>query len=81
MAFNTWLNTLVEEKGYDLEGTLFEKEGPSGLNIIPLGVVIDAIKKAPRHEQQAIKTMIVKLDFVNHDLLKYFGHLAGALAQ
>jgi hypothetical protein len=80
MTFSKWLDTLVSEKGLDREH-LFEKEGPSGLNIIPLGVVLDAIKSAPAHEQRGIKTMLVKIDFVNGSVLKYFEHLAGALAQ
>lgn len=80
MRFSKWLDTLIEEKGYDLEHT-FTVEGPSGSNHIPLGCLVDVIKQAPKHEQQAIKTMVVKLDFRNANILDYFGHLAKAIAQ
>lgn len=80
MKFNNWLDTFVEEKGLDVEHNL-EVEGPSGLNIVPLGVLLDAIKAAPSHEQQGIKNMLVQIDFKNGDPLHYFAHLAQAIAQ
>jgi hypothetical protein len=76
--FAEWIDTFVDEKGLDTE-RLFEVEGPSGLNIIPLGVVVAAMKAAPAGEQEAIKAMLVKLDFINADCNGYFGHLAKAL--
>ena len=42
-GFIKWLNTFNTEKGLDLDEIL-EVEGPSGVNIMPLEVVIDAIK-------------------------------------
>lgn len=81
MRFNTWLDTLVSEKGLDLEHT-FEVEGPEwGTNWIPLAIVIEAIKGAPKREQDGIKNMLVRIDFVNGSVLDYFGHLAKALAR
>ena len=79
MTFNEWLDTLVEEKGYDTE-EIFEVMGASGMNLIPLGCVLDAIKDAPEHERQAIKTVVVRLDFLNQDIRGYFRHLAQAIA-
>ena len=80
MTFNKWLDTLVEEKGLDTESA-FEVDGPEwGMNYIPLGVVVDAIKQAPRHEQAQIKHTLVGIDFVNGDVMHFFKHLAGALA-
>ena len=39
-----WIDVFVDEKGYDLE-ELFEVDGPTGTaNIVPLGVVVDAIR-------------------------------------
>jgi hypothetical protein len=78
-TFETWLDTFIDEKGFDLE-ELFEVDGAAGWNLIPLGVVVDAIKNAPDHEQRAIKTMLVKIDFYNGDAMDYFRHLAKALA-
>jgi len=75
-----WLNKFVSEKGLDLEH-LFEKEGPSGLNMIPLGVVLEHIRIAPEREQAAIKNMLVRIDFKNGNVMHFFDHLAGALVQ
>jgi hypothetical protein len=80
MRFSTWIDTFIEEKGIDCEQTL-EVEGATGLNIIPVGALVDAMKQAPAHEQRGIKDMIVKIDFRNGDVLDYFRHLAQAIAQ
>lgn len=76
-----WIDTFVDEKGYDLE-ELLEVEGPTGsLNIMPLGVVVDAIRSAPKVEQDAIRANIARLDFASPAAPKdYLKHLAGALA-
>lgn len=79
-AFGKWLDTFIAEKNIDTEHA-FEVEGPSGANHIPVGCVIEAIKSTSAHEQAAIKDMIVKIDFVNGDVLHYFAHLAKAIAK
>lgn len=79
MTFEKWLDTFIEEKGLDLEHT-FEIEGPLGLNMIPLGNVVQAMKITHPDEQKAIKAMVVKIDFANGDVLDYFKHLARAIA-
>lgn len=79
MTFNQWLDTFINEKGIDLE-QLLEVNGPSGLNLIPVGALVDAIKDAPATERAAIKDMIVRIDFANGDVLPYFQHLAQAIA-
>ena len=78
--FEKWLDTLVEEKELDTED-VFEVEGASGMNLIPLGVVIEHIKIAPAHEQRQIKNILVKIDFANGDVMHFFNHLAGAIAR
>lgn len=80
MTFKTWINTFLSEKGIDLE-TVVEAEGPSGINYIPVGCLVELMQSAPKHEQQGIKTMLVKIDFVNGSVLDYFKHLAKAVAQ
>lgn len=42
--------------------------------------VVEATKLAPAHEQKAIKTMLVKIDFVNGDVRRYLRHMAQAIA-
>ncbi len=79
MTFNKWLETFLNEKGIDGE-TVLDVDGPSGVNSIPVACLVDLIKQAPRHEQQGIKTMIVKIDFRNGNVLDYFRHLARAVA-
>jgi hypothetical protein len=77
--FKKWLETFIEEKGVDTEQVL-KVAGPSGENSIPVACLLEAILQAPVHEQAGIKTMIVKIDFVNGDVLHYFQHLARAIA-
>lgn len=79
--FAKWLDTLIDEKGYDLE-QVFQVEGPEwGTNFIPLGCVVEAIKATSKNEQAGIRATLVKLDFMNANCLDYFKHLAQALAQ
>ena len=77
--FTEWFDTFIEEKGIDLEEA-FTVEGESGTNFMTVGMVVEAIKSAPIAEQQAIKSMIVRLDFANQPIVPYFKHLAQAIA-
>ena len=79
MQFNQWLDTLIEEKQIDTE-TVIEVEGDWGTNFMPLEIVVDAIKSAPANEKAAIKDTLVKIDFVNGDIIHFFTHLAQAIA-
>jgi hypothetical protein len=78
-TFANWLDTFVEEKGLDRLHA-FEVEGRSGLNIIPLDVLLDHMKIAPKREQDRIKDTIVRIDFLNGNVMDFFKHLAGAIA-
>lgn len=81
MTFNNWLDTFVQEKGINTE-QVFEVEGPEwGTNFIPCAVVIEHIKIASPEEKHQIKTAIVKIDFVNGDVMDFFKHLAKAIAK
>lgn len=79
MKFETWLRTFIDEKNIDTEHVL-DVTGPSGPNAIPVGCIVEAMLAAPAHEQAAIKTTLVKIDFVNGDVLHFFRHLARAIA-
>lgn len=79
MKFSKWIDTLVEEKGIDTE-SMFEIEGASGTNMMPYGVVVEAIKSASTVEQDKIKAMLVKIDFCNGDVKHFLRHLAKAIA-
>lgn len=79
MTFTKWLNTFVEEKGLFTD-QMISVEGASGVNMIPLECLLDAIKSAPKHEQNSIKMTLVKIDFMNGDVMHFFRHLAKAIA-
>ena len=77
-AFNKWLDTFLNEKGFDLE-ECFEVEGPSGTNYMSYGVVIEHIKIASAREQHDIKDVLVRLDFFHKDVKGYLRHLSKAI--
>ena len=74
-----YLTTLLSEKNIDLDQDL-EIEGPSGINFMPLSMVIDAIDNANPDHQKKIKNTLVKIDFLNGDVMHFIKHLAQALA-
>lgn len=78
----TWIDTFVDEKGYDLHQT-FVVVGPSGMrNIIRLGEVVEEIKNMEPAYQDSIKKVMIKLDFNDPEYpLKMFKVLAEALAK
>jgi len=78
-TFNSWLDTFISEKDYDLEES-FEVEGPSGPNHMTYQIVLEHMKIAPESEQNNIKSIMVKLDFKNQDIKHFLRHLAKALA-
>lgn len=79
-SFNKWLDTFIQEKGIDLDYTFtIEDEGIT--HIFELGNVIENIKATSKEEQNAIKDMIVKIDFNNGDVVDYFKHLSKALVK
>lgn len=79
MTFSNWLDTFVAEKGIDLEAT-FQFDNHNGFNIMPYGVVVEAIKTTTGSERANIKNTIVKIDFANGDVLHFFRFLGRGLA-
>jgi hypothetical protein len=77
--FNEWIDTFLAEKQIDLEQNLYV-EGASGLNIIPVGVVVCAMKEASSTEQAGIQNTLTVIDFKNGDPLHFVKHIAQALA-
>lgn len=76
----TYLNTLLEEKGIDQQ-TILEVEGMSGINFIPVAIIVDYISKAPLEVQENIKGTIVNIDFRNGNILDFFKYIAEYLAR
>ena len=75
-----YLNNLLKEKGIDQEEIL-EVEGQSGVNFIPVGCVVETILMTQKAEQEKIRKILVKIDFMNGDILHFFKHLAKAMAM
>jgi len=75
MTFTKWLDTFISEKNIDLE-TRFEVEGPSGTNSMPVASVIEQIKAFPVEIQATVKANIVKIDFMNGDVLHFLEYVA-----
>ena len=76
-----YLETLISEKGLDLEGTIIEVEGQDwGLNIIELGAVVDYIMASGTANQAKVKDTLVKIDFHNGDVMHFFKHVAKFMA-
>lgn len=78
-AFELWLDIFISEKGIDPDQVV-RVTGPSGENAMPLEVVLEAIKQAPKSEQADIKRCLVKIDFINGDPARFLTHLAQAIA-
>ena len=74
-----WIDRFVREKELDTEH-VFEVEGASGPNFVPLAVVIEHIKIATERERAQIKNVLVKIDFANGNVMHFFNHLAKAIA-
>ena len=79
MTFDKWLDVFVAEKGLDRE-VVFEVEGDAGMNLVPLGVVVDFVKTVDAATKAKIKNTIVKIDFVNGDVLDFFKFMAKGIA-
>ena len=79
MRFEKWLDVFLSEKGIDLE-IIMSVPGPSGENMIPVKCLVELIKRAPKHERDGIKLMLIRINFLNGSVLDYFKHLARAIA-
>lgn len=75
-----YLNALISEKqGIDMD-TSIEVEGKSGTNLMTVQTVVDHILITSHKEQEAIRRMLVKIDFHNGNVLDFFKHLSKAIA-
>lgn len=75
-----YLRDFFAEK--DIRPMTFHVKDNEGVpHSIPNEVVVEHIAIAPRHEQEAIKKMLRKLDFHNADINHYLKHLAEAIAK
>ena len=82
MNFNKWLDTFIEEKGFDLEYQ-FEIQTEKNLHLVDLGYVIETIKTFPVEMKQQVKNTIVRLDFANNnkEIMNYFRGFAVCISK
>ena len=78
--FKQWLDTFISEKNLPMEDT-FKIEKNNNLNIMTYKTIYEHILIANDQEQKQIKDMIVKIDFLNGNVLKFFKHLGNAIAR
>jgi hypothetical protein len=79
MKFKDWLNAFIQEKGINPE-QIIEVQGDSGTNFMPIQIVLNHILETTKDEQWKIKDVLVRIDFMNGDVVHFLKHLAGALA-
>ena len=75
-----YLNKLIEEKELDQE-MILEVYGESGMNFIPLGVVIEHILMMPAFMKNIVKLTLIRVDFIGGDVMDYFTFLAKGIAK
>ncbi len=78
--FKQWLDTFISEKNLPMEDT-FTIEKNNNLNIMTYKTIYDHMLIANDQEQKQIKNTIVKIDFLNGNVLDFFKHLGNAIAR
>lgn len=78
--FKQWLDTFISEKNLPMEDT-FTIEKNNNLNIMTYKTIYEHMLIANDQEQKKIKDTIVKIDFLNGNVLDFFKHLGNAIAR
>ena len=81
MNFTKWLDTFLEEKNIELEDTFSFEDEITGYNLMPYGVVVEAIKNKPALAQKEIQRILILLDFKNLPIKGYLEHIGKSLAK
>ncbi len=77
-----YFTRFFEEKDLGLETwSIQDPNDEDVVHIIDSDYVIDAIKIAPWKEQEAIRSMLAKLDFTNQPIMPFLEHLAKSMIQ
>ena len=79
MTDQEYFDRFFEEKELPLESWTIERD--DWVHINDSDAVIEAIKMAPAHEQSGIREVLVRIDFVNGDVMPFLEHLANGLVQ
>lgn len=70
----TYLTNLITEKGFSMNDCI-ELDGHFGLTY---QMLVDFILSVPEHHH-AIRSTLVKIDFMNGDVFHYLNHLAAGM--
>jgi len=73
--FDTWLDTMVDEKNLDREMVY-----TFGDNYIPLECIIEQIKMFDSDTKKNVKNTLIKIDFCNGDILHFFKYIGEKMA-
>ena len=77
--FNKWLDTFLAEKNIELDNT-FEFNNENGFNLMTYAVVVEYVKNTAKENQTKIKNTLVKIDFLNGDVLHFLKFLGKGIA-
>ena len=78
--FKNWIDTFIYEKDLPMEDTFtIDKNGT--MNIMSYKTIYEHMLIANDKEQQQIKNMIVKIDFMNGNILNFFQYLGKLIAK
>jgi len=79
MNFKKWLQTLVEEKGLAYE--CFTVEHEEFTHFIEMDYLIDFLAGLDGELQEKVRTTLVKIDFMNGDVMHFLNHCANGYIQ
>ena len=78
--FKNWIDTFIDEKDLPMEDTFtIDKNGT--MNIMSYKTIYEHMLIANDQEQEQIKNMIVKIDYMNGNILNFFQYLGGLIAK
>jgi len=75
----TYLTVFLEEKG--ISDHIFEFPSNGAYHIIEMPMLVEFISNLPEDVQEQIKTIIVKIDFMNENVLDFFEYVAKGMIQ
>ena len=73
-SFTKWITTFLSEKELELDYVVACKDG----KITQIGNIVQTMCVSPSDEQAAIKKVLIKIDFMNGDVMHFFNHMAKA---
>ena len=78
--FKNWIDTFIDEKDLPMEDTFtIDKNGT--MSIMSYKTIYEHMLIANDQEQEQIKNMIVKIDYMNGNILNFFQYLGGLIAK